>query len=199
MRIGRFSTYLDSWAKRFVDIMVCVLLVPPALMVIGLASLNILLIDGRPVFFVHHRVGKNGKLFRLLKLRTLRIDVDPYRLLTESQKESLATVTGKFLRRHRIDELPQIFSVLIGQMSLVGPRPEIPNAVAKYGYFGKKRLSARPGITGLWQIMADRDIQMSQNMKYDLCYLRRASLRLDVWILVMTVPFVLSLKGKRRL
>jgi lipopolysaccharide/colanic/teichoic acid biosynthesis glycosyltransferase len=179
--------------------MMCLLLLPPALVIMGLASLYILLRDGRPVFFVHHRVGKNGRLFRLPKLRTLRTDVDRYRLLAESQKESYATLTGKFLRRHRIDELPQIFSVLAGQMSLVGPRPELPDIAANYGPLGKKRLCARPGITGLWQIMANREEQMNQNMKYDLCYLRKASLRLDLWILIMTVPFILSPKGKRRL
>lgn len=194
MRIGRCSTYLDGWTKRSFDIVVCLLLLPPALIVMGLASLNILLRDGRPVFFVHYRVGKNGKLFWLPKLRTLPSDTDPYKLLTESEKESLATVTGKSLRKHRIDELPQLFSVLAGRMSLVGPRPELPNVIAKDRCLDKKRLCARPGITGLWQIMADHDGDMSQNMKYDLYYLRKANFWLDVWILIMTVPFVLNPK-----
>ena len=194
MRIGRCSTYLDSWTKRSFDIVICLLLLPPALIVMGLAGLNILLRDGRPVFFVHYRVGRNGRLFWLPKLRTLRSDVDPYKLLTESEKESLATVTGKPLRRHRIDELPQLFSVLTGRMSLVGPRPELPNFEATNRCFDKKRLCARPGITGLWQIMADHDADMSQNIKYDLYYLRKASLWLDLRILAMTVPFVLNPK-----
>ncbi len=171
---------------------VCLLLLPPAFIVIRLASLHILLRQGRPVFFFHRRAGRNGKLFWLPKLRTFCTDADTYKLSTESEKELLATVTGKLLRRHRIDELPQLFSVLAGRMSLVGPRPELPDVVATYRCLYRKRLSVRPGVTGLWQIMADRNAKMSRNMKYDLYYLRKASLWLDVQILVMTVPFVLD-------
>lgn len=194
MTIEQCSTYLDSWTKRSLDIIICLLLLPPALAVMGLASLNILLRDGRPVFFAHFRVGRKGRLFWLPKLRTLRSDTDPYELLSESEKESLATAAGKPLRRHRIDELPQLFSVLAGRMSLVGPRPKLPNVAATHRCIDKKRLCARPGITGLWQILADHDEDMSQNMKYDLYYLRKASLWLDMWILAMTVPFVLNPK-----
>jgi lipopolysaccharide/colanic/teichoic acid biosynthesis glycosyltransferase len=172
----------------------CLLLLLPALIIIGLASLNILIREGRPVFFIHRRAGKNGKLFWMPKLRSLRVDADPYEPPTESNNELLTTVTGKSLRRHRLDELPQLFSVLTGRMSLVGPRPELPNVVVTYSPLHKKRLLAKPGITGLWQIMGNHNIRIHQDIKYDLYYLSKASLWLDIKILVMTIPFVLNPK-----
>lgn len=194
-----YSAYLDSWTKRCFDIIICSLLLLPALIIIGLASLNILVREGRPAFFIHHRAGKNGKLFWLPKLRTLRVDANPYKPSTKSDNDLLVTMTGKALRRHRLDELPQLFSVLIGDMSLVGPRPELPNVVAAYKSLHKKRLLVKPGITGLWQIMGNHNLEMYQDMKYDLYYLRKASLWLDMKILVMTIPFVLNPKWKQHL
>jgi len=186
------STYLGGWTKRFFDILACSLLLLPAIVVIGLASLNTLVCEGRPVFFVHWRVGKNGRPFRLFKLRTLSPDVDPYKAASGSEKALLATATGKLLRRYRLDELPQLFSVLTGRMSLIGPRPELPSVVASYRPISRRRLLAKPGVTGLWQIMGDRTIPMDKGVKYDLYYLRKASLWLDIRILMMTVAFVLS-------
>jgi len=190
----RYSTYLDSWTKRCFDIVICALLLLPALIIMGLASLNILIREGRPVFFTHSRAGRNGKLFWMTKLRTLRVDADPYKLSPESDKELLATATGKSLRRHRIDELPQLFPVLTGRMSLVGPRPELPDVVATYRRLDRRRLLVKPGVTGLWQIAADRNVRVNHNIKYDLYYLRKASLWLDMKIVVMTIPFVLNPK-----
>lgn len=188
--------YLDSWAKRSFDIAMSLLLLPPALIIMGLASLNILIREGRPVFFVHRRAGRNGKPFWLPKLRTLTTDADPYEPLTEPDKDLLVTRTGKPLRRHRLDELPQLFSVLAGHMSLVGPRPELPNVVTTYKSVHKKRLLTKPGITGLWQIMGNHNLEMHHDMKYDLYYLREASLWLDVKILGMTLRFVFNPKWK---
>jgi len=170
------------------------LLLLPALFIMGLASLYIFIREGRPVFFIHYRAGKNGKLFRLPKLRTLSVYTDPYKPPTDFDKEFFVTMTGKSLRRHRIDELPQLFPVLTGRMSMVGPRPELPNVVEKYRRVDRKRLLVRPGVTGLWQIMADHNIRLKNDIKYDLYYLRRASLWLDMKILIMTVPFVLNPK-----
>jgi len=133
------------------------------------------------------------------KLRTLRVDANPYEPSAESDNASLVTKTGKFLRRHRLDELPQLFSVLRGHMSVIGPRPELPNVVVTYNSLHKKRLLSKPGITGLWQIMGNHKLQMHHDIKYDLYYLRNASLWLDMKILVMTVPFVMNPKWKQRL
>jgi lipopolysaccharide/colanic/teichoic acid biosynthesis glycosyltransferase len=160
----------------------------------GLVGLTILIWEGRPVFFAHYRVGKDGRLFWLPKLRTLRPGADPYKPPTESDVAQMVRASGKFLRRHRIDELPQLLPVLTGRMSLVGPRPEIPNVVATYRRIYRKRLSVKPGITGLWQIMADHNNKADHDIKYDLYYLRRASLWFDMRILAMTIPFVLGPK-----
>ncbi len=188
----QYSSYLDSRTKRCFDIVVCMMLLVPALIIMTLMTLYILIREGKPVMFVHRRTGKNGKPFRLPKFRTLRTEADPYKLSTELEKENLVTATGKPLRRHRIDELPQLFCVLSGSMSMVGPRPEIPNVTANYNKLTRKRLSAKPGITGLWQVMADRNAEAAHDIKFDLYYLRKASLLLDMKILFMTIPFILN-------
>ena len=190
----KYSHYLDSRTKRYFDIAICLVLFLPALASVTLLALVILIVEGRPVFFIQQRVGKNGKLFLMPKIRTLRADLNTCELSSESDKKPFLTVTGGFLRRHRLDELPQILSVLKGQMSLVGPRPELPNIVATYAPAHNKRLAAKPGITGLWQLAGNRDVAIHKDIKYDLYYLRRASLWLDIKILVNTIPFVLNPK-----
>jgi lipopolysaccharide/colanic/teichoic acid biosynthesis glycosyltransferase len=130
------------------------------------------------------------------KLRTLRPHASPYEPLAHSDNAALVTHTGQFLRRHKLDELPQLFSVLAGQMSLIGPRPALPSVAAGYNESQRKRLLVRPGVTGLWQVMGNHHLDMHEDMKYDLYYLRRASLWLDVKILAMTVPVMLTLRRK---
>ena len=190
----RYSNYLDSKIKRCFDIIICLLLFLPALTVVIFLGLIILIIEGRPVFFIHWRAGRNGQLFLMPKLRTLRSDANPYKPSPKSDNEPFFTITGKFLRRCRLDELPQLFCVLTGRMSLVGPRPELPSIVATYAPLHKKRLTAKPGITGLWQVRGNHKVAIHQDIKYDLYYLRKAGFRLDMKILVMTIPFVLNPK-----
>lgn len=189
-----YSHYLHSNTKRYFDIVICLVLFPPVLAIIILLAFIILIVEGRPVFFIQQRVGKSGKLFLMPKIRTLRIGIDACRLSSKSDKDKFLTVTGGFLRRHRLDELPQIFSVLKGQMSLVGPRPELPSIVTTYAPVHTRRLAARPGITGLWQLAGDRNLAIHQNIKYDLYYLYKASLWLDIKIFFKTIAFVLNPK-----
>jgi lipopolysaccharide/colanic/teichoic acid biosynthesis glycosyltransferase len=189
--MARHSEYVDSRTKRAFDVVVCAVMLFPALIVMASAGLVTLLAEGWPVLFFHRRIGKNGLQFRMGKIRTMHRWANPYRASPKSEDSEVVTGTGRFLRRHRIDELPQIFSVLAGRMSVVGPRPEIPDATAEYGRVARRRLAARPGLTGLWQVLADRDAAICDNMKYDLYYLRRASLGLDLKILVLTVGFVI--------
>lgn len=125
-----YSRYLDSRTKRCFDILVCAILFFPSLVLMGFLALIVLIRDGRPVFFVHRRVGRDGELFWMPKLRTLRTDADPYKPSSSSDNSLLITATGKFLRRHRLDELPQLLPVLTGHMSLVGPRPDLPHVTA---------------------------------------------------------------------
>ena len=100
------------------------------------------------------------------------------------------------MRRHRLDELPQLFSVLTGKMTLVGPRPELPDIVKDYSRKERKRLCIRPGLTGLWQIKASRKHPIHENIRYDFYYLRKANLWLDIRILAETIPFVLNAESE---
>jgi lipopolysaccharide/colanic/teichoic acid biosynthesis glycosyltransferase len=189
-----YSPYLHSRTKRCFDIVMCLFLFFPVLVMIGLLGLTVLIKEGRPVFFKHLRVGRDGKLFWLLKLRTLHVKADPYKSSPKTDHDPLITRTGRVLRKYRLDELPQFFSVLRGQMSIVGPRPELLDIVATYKSLHRKRLAAKPGITGLWQIRGNRRKAIHEEIKYDLYYLRKASLWLDIRILIITIPFVLNLK-----
>jgi len=105
------------------------------------------------------------------------------------------TRVGRFIRRTSIDELPQLVNVLKGEMSLVGPRPEMPFIVAEYDDWQRRRLSVKPGITGLWQILGRKDLPMHANLQYDFYYIRNRSLTLDLSILLRTIGVVLSRRG----
>ncbi len=186
------SAYLDSLTKRVLDIVIGSILLIPAIIILIFSGLIILLYEGRPIFFIHYRSGKDGKLFKMPKLRTLRTTANPYALSCNGDLKDLITKTGRLLRKYRLDELPQLFSVLAGNMSIVGPRPELPNVVAFYNSHQKKRLLAKPGLTGLWQILGDHSVQIHENIKYDLYYIRKSNLWLDIKILFGTIFFILK-------
>lgn len=140
-----------------------------------------------PVLFTQERVGKGGRTFRMYKFRSMRTDADAYAPSPKGDVDPRITRAGRFLRMGGIDELPQLINVLRGDMALVGPRPEMPFIVAGYTPYERRRLGARPGITGLWQISPDRHGEIHHNVEYDLYYLDHQSLVLDVLILFETV------------
>ncbi len=146
-----------------------------------------------PALFVHERVGKGGKKFNFYKFRSMHLTADPYAVTPQNQRDPRITKSGAVLRRLSIDEIPQLINVLKGEMSLVGPRPEMPFIVEGYDEMQKLRLSVKPGLTGVWQISADRANPIHENIDYDLYYLENQSLWLDLAILVRT--FVSVLKG----
>jgi len=160
-----------------------------------------------PVFFVQQRVGLYGRLFKMFKFRTMvenaeeikkqladRNEVDgPVFKITDDPR---ITPIGRFLRRTSLDELPQLFNVLRGEMSLVGPRPPIPAEVGQYEPWQRRRLSMKPGITCIWQVSGRNNIDFDTWMKLDLEYIDNWSLFLDLKILAMTVKAVLSCNGK---
>ena len=148
-----------------------------------------------PVFFVHDRIGKDGKPFRIFKVRTLATGEDPYCRAPDKQSDPRITHYGRWLRSSSIDELPQLLNVLRGDMSLVGPRPEMPFIVATYDEWQRRRLSVKPGITGLWQILGRKDLPMHENLHYDFYYIRNRSLWLDFSLMIRTVWTVLSRHG----
>jgi exopolysaccharide biosynthesis polyprenyl glycosylphosphotransferase len=144
-----------------------------------------------PMLFRQKRVGRNGKLFDLYKFRSMYVDAPKYSFSPKRTEDPRITRIGRFLRRTSLDELPQLFNVLKGEMSLVGPRPEMPFIVEKYDAVHRQRLQVTPGITGLWQISADRAFLIHENIQYDLYYIRHRSFFMDFAILLHTAVFAM--------
>ena len=151
--------------------------------------------SGEPPLFVHERVGQGGVPFRMVKLRTMAPDTGRYEVAPRAGDDPRITPYGAWLRASSIDELPQLWNVLRGEMSLVGPRPEMPFIVDDYDAWQRRRLTVKPGITGLWQILGRKDLPMHDNLQYDFYYIRNRSLALDLSILLRTVGAVWSRRG----
>lgn len=194
--------------KQLFDITVAAGVLVVAAPVLLLAALLILATMGRPVFFVQERAGLFGRKFRMFKLRTMSRDAEDSREQLSAHNELTGPVfkmtadpritpVGRLLRKTSIDELPQLFHVLSGAMSLVGPRP-LPTAEQRQiqGWH-RRRLSMKPGITGLWQVSGRSDLSFEEWMKLDLEYVDEWSLSLDFKILLRTLPAVLSGRGAR--
>lgn len=194
---------LALFVKRVVDVLVAaaaaVLLSPLLLLIAAL----ILRDGGRPVLFRQRRVGLHGREFEVLKFRTMVPNAEARRADLEAQnelqgpvfkitKDPRITRIGRWLRRTSLDELPQLWNVLRGQMSLVGPRPPLPNEVDRYDLWHRRRLSMKPGITGLWQVRGRRDPDFDLWVSADLEYIDHWSLWLDLQILARTIPAALE-------
>jgi exopolysaccharide biosynthesis polyprenyl glycosylphosphotransferase len=185
--------------KRALDISVSALaLIVGSPLLFGIAAL-IRLRDGAPVLFRQTRIGLHGRRFEMLKFRTMTVDAEDQleALMTKSEIDGQAfkitddprvTRSGRFLRRTSLDELPQLWNVLRGDMSLVGPRPALPREVDTYDLWHRRRLSMKPGITGLWQVTARRSGSFDTWAQLDLSYIDRWSLWLDLKILARTLP-----------
>jgi exopolysaccharide biosynthesis polyprenyl glycosylphosphotransferase len=174
----------------------CDLGVSLALIVLGsplylLLAILIKLDSSGPVVFRQDRVGQNGKLFRMYKLRTMQTSVEPYSYSPISANDHRITRIGKLLRRTSLDELPQLLNVLEGSMSLVGPRPEMPFIVKQYTESQRQRLQVKPGITGLWQLSGDRAFLIHENIEYDLYYIRHRNFFMDLAVLLHTSVFAM--------
>ena len=163
--------------------------------VIAVGAVLLKLASPGPIFFVQTRIGLNGRPFTIYKLRTMHATAPRYAAHPSQSSDPRVFPIGRWLRRLSIDELPQLWNVLRGEMSLVGPRPEMPFIVEKYDEIQRQRLAVAPGITGLWQISEDRAFSIHDNMQYDLYYVENRSLSLDLAILLMT-PFVLLARNR---
>jgi exopolysaccharide biosynthesis polyprenyl glycosylphosphotransferase len=197
------------WAlatKRAIDIVGAVagiLIAGPLFLLVALA---IKLDSPGPVFFVQRRCGLRGRTFPFIKFRTMYTDAEAQlevlRVHNEvtgpvfkMKKDPRVTRVGRVLRKYSIDELPQLWNVLVGHMSLVGPRPPIPGEVSQYDLAVRRRLSVRPGLTCLWQVRGRSLIPFEDWMRLDLEYIDRWSLMLDFRILLLTIPAVLKAQG----
>ena len=180
------SHELYSKSKRLVDVLIVLLTGPAVLIVIAIVALAILATMGRPIFFHSDRVGRNGRQFRMLKLRTMTPAESPSVATATARNDPRITPLGKILRRSHVDELPQLWNILRGDMTLIGPRPEQPELVAYYrtnipNY--DLRHTVRPGLTGWAQVCfgyaADLD-ETRQKLIYDLEYLERYGPKIDL-------------------
>ena len=198
------AVLVKTLADRVLAALLLILLAP---LMAGIA-LAVALRLGRPVLFVQRRVGFHGRPFRMLKFRTMRVGAEEelagLRALNEMDgpvfkmaDDPRATPFGRFLRRSSLDELPQLFNVLAGQMSLVGPRPLSVVEAASLSGPHRRRLTMRPGLTCLWQVSGRNELSFREWMALDLTYVDRWSLGLDLVILLRTIPAVLTGRGAR--
>lgn len=203
------SNHGTSLAKRALDLTVGSVLLLVFSPVLLAAAVLVRLSSAGPVFYRQPRAGLNGALFMMLKFRTMRLDqtvVDQQMveelkgqgILYKLENDPRITPFGKWLRRSSIDELPQLFNVVRGEMSLVGPRPLVPYMLMGNPLDLAQRASVRPGITGLWQINARaNNTKIDDMLEFDLEYVRCCSLKTDMAILMKTIPAVLSGNGAR--
>lgn len=174
--------------KRIMDLLlggIIFLLVLPLMLLVGL--MVHLMIPGS-VLIEQERVGRNGRLFKMLRFRSVSVG-------SPTTDESETAFPGRLLQRTHLDELPQLINVLRGQMSLVGPRPEVPEIVSTYEPWQRKRLEVAPGITGLWQILGPVGKPLHEDLEYDFYYIKNYTIWMDLSILVQTIPVILAGKG----
>jgi exopolysaccharide biosynthesis polyprenyl glycosylphosphotransferase len=205
LRAPALSDY-QRMIKRVFDLAFCVLTLPFVLPVMGVVALATWIDDRGPAFFRQLRVGENGVHFEMLKFRTMvpnaeglrqKVEkIDEYgNLIHKTKDDPRVTRVGHFLRRTSLDELPQLFNVLKGEMSIIGPRPEMPYLVDQYEPWQRTRFAVPQGITGWWQVNGRSDKPMHLNTEDDLYYVQNYSLWLDIQILIKTIFVVLRGKG----
>jgi lipopolysaccharide/colanic/teichoic acid biosynthesis glycosyltransferase len=198
-------------AKRIIDVVFTLLIFIPLCLVIAVVAVCIRLDSEGPVFFRQKRVGLNGKEFTMIKLRSMYVQSDDtihreaiqrymngetldggsYKL----KHDPRVTRVGRFIRKTSIDELPQFFNVLRGEMTLVGPRPPLPYEVEEYGSREWLRLASKPGLTGTWQVYGRSQVQFQEMVDMDIDYLQRQSIWLDLKLIFLTPIVMLSGRG----
>lgn len=192
--------------KRALDLVfssITLLILSPLLLFVALA---IKLDSPGPVFYISERLGKNGRVFRCFKFRTMVRDAERQQervmhlnerdaVLFKISNDPRVTAAGRILRKYSLDELPQFFNVLLGEMSVVGPRPPVASEVREYNFNHLRRLDVTPGITGLWQIQGRHDPSFESYVSLDLTYIENWSVGLDLRIIAQTVGVVLSGTG----
>jgi lipopolysaccharide/colanic/teichoic acid biosynthesis glycosyltransferase len=204
-KFGVLATFV-----RALDVMIALFTLVFVLPLMAVIALAIFLQDGGSVLFSHRRVGRGGKPFSCYKFRSMAADAEA-RLTELLERDPVAreewardhklrddprvTPLGAFLRRSSLDELPQLFNVLQGTMSLVGPRPIVDAEISRYGKRFCHYCAVKPGITGLWQVSGRNDVSYRTRVALDCLYAKSQSPALYLWIVIVTIPAVLSRKG----
>ncbi len=203
----RLQAALPRQAKRTLDVVLSGLALLGLLPLFAAIAALIRMEDGGPVLFWQTRVGKHGRHFAFPKFRSMVVDAEARLEAIRARNQHGATITfkmqddpritriGKLLRRFSLDELPQLWCVFRGDMSLVGPRPALPKEVARYDLSARRRLNAIPGLTCVWQVSGRSNLAFPIQCEMDIAYIRRQSLRFDVELLARTIPAVVSGKG----
>ncbi|HVK07775.1 MAG TPA: sugar transferase, partial [Gemmataceae bacterium] len=202
---GPSAAYLT--AKRLLDITVALtalVVLSPLFLIVALC---VKLTDGGPVFFRQKRVGLNGMVFDFFKFRSMCVDAEARKaellrlnkhgnsITFKMLRDPRVTWVGRILRKTSIDEAPQLWNVLIGEMTLVGPRPAVVAEVQRYTPRERRRLAVVPGLTCIWQVSGRADLDFQQQVELDCRYIRERSMWLDLKLMVLTIPAVLSGKG----
>ncbi|MBC8469641.1 MAG: sugar transferase [Planctomycetes bacterium] len=186
---------LFNICKRVLDILIAIavmVILSPALVAIWIA---IKLSSKGPVIFKQERAGKNSKPFVFYKFRTMKPDVEPFGSSPKSGQDPRLTKFGKFLREYSLDELPQLFNVLKGDMSIVGPRPLYISQIPEWNELQKMRLLVKPGLTGLAQISGRAELTREEKLNLDVKYVETASLLTDIRIILSTIAYVFKRKN----
>ena len=201
----------SRYDARTLDVIVATLLLILVLPLMALCTLAVLATSRGPILFRHPRIGRNGEIFNCLKFRTMIKDADKaieaalnkspqnraqWQALQKLKNDPRVTPVGAFLRRYCLDELPQLFNILAGQMSMVGPRPIVASEIERYGANFSLYCSVKPGLTGLWQVSGRHRLSYSERVELDASYVRSRTLTLDLLILWRTGPVVLCAQNE---
>ena len=182
--------------KMVIDFFIALMLLPILILVLIPSAILIKLEDGGPVFYMGERLGRHGKVFKMFKLRSMKVNAPDIRLADGStynaEDDPRVTRFGRFARKTSIDELPQLLNILKGDMAFVGPRPDLPDDIYTYSKEEKKILLVRPGITGYNQAVNRNSVTAHEKLKNDLYYVKHMSLFFDIKIILMTIKTVLS-------
>ena len=192
--------------KRLMDLTWLVLLAAPCLLISAAIAIAIKLDSEGPVLFVQERVGQAGKRFRMIIFRPMVADAEAQKAalwhmnevdgpIFKIKDDPRLTRVGRIIRRLSLDELPQLYNILLGQMSFVGPRPPLPDEVARYQPWHRQRLEVKGGLTGLWQVNGRSDLTFDEQCLLDIYYLENWSLALDLRIILQTIPYMLFRRG----
>ena len=192
--------------KRGLDLVIVVIIALPAILITLVTAIAIKLETSGPAFFFQERFGYKGKPFKMAKFRSMVVDAENKKEALKQLNEASGpifkikndprlTKVGKFIRRLSLDELPQLYNVFVGEMSLVGPRPPLPEEVEKYQPWHRQRLVVRGGMTGLWQVSGRADLTFDDQCLLDIYYIENWSIALDLRILLQTVPLIIQRRG----